>query len=183
MSGASLETGVTDWHQGISNLKSQPWYHTLYSRYLTRVTLQRQRKQTTKDPAGLEPLQIKYFFYMAAIIRQEKKMGACLEEVHLFQDLLAGNYQKMYYSIPLLWTFWLEYWGLLRQVFQNLNQIKLELITSTKTNKPNAEQSFLLLAQPWNLPFNKYYLTRVSKTKHSKRSNQWYLINDQPNDI
>lgn len=21
-------------------------------------------------------------------------MGACLEEVHLFQDLLAGNYQK-----------------------------------------------------------------------------------------
>lgn len=29
-------------------------------------------------------------------------MGACLEKVHLFQDLLAGNYQKMYYSIPLL---------------------------------------------------------------------------------
>lgn len=35
---------------------------------------------------------------MAAIIRH-KKMGACLEEVHLFQDLLAGNYKKkLFYS-------------------------------------------------------------------------------------
>lgn len=71
----------------------------------------------------------------------EKKRGDCLEEVHLFQDLLAGNYQKIYYSVPFLWTFWLEQSrGLLQQVFQNLDQIKLGLITSIKTNKPNAEQ-------------------------------------------
>lgn len=102
-------------------------------------------------------------------------MGACLEKVHLFQDLLAGNYQKMYYSIPLLWTFWLEYWGLLRQVFQNLNQIKLELITSTKTNKPNAEQSlsYCLLSHGTSL------LTNIISLELAKQSTP----NDQTNDI
>jgi len=41
-----------------------------------------------------------YFFFMVAITCQ-KKIGSCLEEVRLLQDLLPGNYQEKHHSVPL----------------------------------------------------------------------------------